>query len=178
MAISKQRKAEMLAQYKNWFEQSRAVILVEYTGLTVKDLEGLRRKLRETGGEFRIIKNTLGKLVVQQVGYPLDEEMFVGSTAIGFAFEDPPGFAKALTELQNASEFVKIKGGYLASRPMSSAQIKALAELPPLPVVRAQLLGALNAPASKLARLLAEPGRQIASVIQAYAEKDAVPSTA
>ncbi len=175
MAITKQRKEEILENYKEWLGKSKAIIFTEYTGLSVKDLDLLRQKMRDNGGEFHVVKNTLGKKLIQDAGYPVDEKMFTGSTGIGFAFEDAPGLAKTLSDVANSSEFVKIKGGYLANHLMSVSQVKALAELPPLPVVRAQLLGMLNAPASKLARVIAEPGRQIAAVIKAYTDKSSAP---
>ncbi len=178
MAVSKQRKDEILENYKEWLNKSKAIILTEYTGLSVKNLDQFRQKMRDNGGEFHVVKNTLGKRLIRDAGYPVDEKMFTGSTGIGFAFEDAPGLAKAMSDFSNSSEFVKIKGGYLANRLISASQVKALADLPPLPVVRAQLLGMLNAPASKLARVLAEPGRQIAAVIKAYADKDSVPTEA
>jgi large subunit ribosomal protein L10 len=78
--------------------------------------------------------------------------------------------AKAMTDFASTVEFLKIKGGFLDSRPMDGKQVTALAELPPLPVMRAQLLGTLLAPASQLARTLAEPARSLAAVVQAYAE--------
>ena len=178
MAISKQKKTELLDQYKKWLETSQAVVLTGYTGLTVKDLDELRRNLREAGGEFHIVKNTLGKIAFQQAGLEIKDEFFEGSTAVAFAFEDPPGLAKALADFAKGSDFVKIKGGYLADKLMEAEEIKFLADLPPLPVIRAQLLGVINAPASKLVRVLAEPGRQIAAVLQAYADKDAATASA
>jgi len=176
LAVSKQRKNEILENYTEWLNKSRAIILTEYKGLSVKDLDQLRQKMRDAGGEFHIVKNTLGKILIQEAGYPLDENMFTGSTAIGFAFEDAPGLAKAISEFADSSEFVNIKGGYLSNRLMNAAQVKSLADLPPLPVVRAQLLGTINAPASKLVRVLAEPGRQIAAVIKAFSQKDTAPA--
>jgi large subunit ribosomal protein L10 len=95
-----------------------------------------------------------------------------GSTAVGFAFQDAPALAKTMADFAKSSEFLKIKGGYLGNKPISADDIKALAELPPLPVMRAQLLGTIMAPASKLVRTLAEPARSLAAVIQAYADKD------
>lgn len=178
MAISKKRKEEILDNYKEWLDKSKAIVLTEYTGLSVKDLDQLRQKMRDNGGEFHIVKNTLGRKLVQDAGYPVDEKMFTGSTGIGFAFEDAPGLAKAISDFANTSEFVKIKGGYLANHLMSASQVKALSDMPPLPVVRAQLLGMLNAPASKLVRVIAEPGRQIASVIRAYTENNSAPAEA
>ncbi len=86
--------------------------------------------------------------------------------------------AKVMKDYARTSEFVKIKGGYLEKKPISAAEVMALADLPPLPVLRAQLLGTIMAPASKLVRTLAEPARQLAAVIKAYADKDAATSAA
>jgi large subunit ribosomal protein L10 len=175
LAITKERKNELVKQYSNWMERSRALIVTEYTGLTMGQIDELRRKMREAGGEFHIIKNTLGEIAVKEIGLPVPDDYFQGSTAIGFAFDDAPSVAKTMTEFARTSEFVKIKGGYLGNMVMSPDQIKALADLPPLPVMRAKLLGTLLAPASQLARILAEPGRQVAAVIKAYADRDAAP---
>jgi large subunit ribosomal protein L10 len=172
LAITKERKNNMVVQYAEWVKQSRALIITEYTGLPMKQMDALRNKMREAGGEFHVVKNTLGKLAFDEAGLPLPEHYFEGSTAIGFAFEDAPQLAKAITDFARTSDFVKIKGGYLGDVAISTDQIKALADLPPLPVMRAKLLGTILAPASQLARTLAEPGRQIAAVVKAYADKD------
>ena len=173
MAISKERKNEMVAQYTEWVRRSRAIIVTEYKGITMKQLDDLRGKVRDVGGEFHIVKNTLGEVALKAAGLPLPEGLFEGSTAVCFAFNDAPLMAKTLTDYARTSDFIKIKGGYLGQSAMTAANVKSLADLPPLPVMRAQLLGVLLAPASKLARTLAEPGRQIASVLKAYADKDA-----
>lgn len=178
MAISKERKRELVADYKDWIEKSRAVILTEYKGLSMKDLDELRSKVREAGGEFHIVKNTLGKIAFEESERAILEGYFEGTTAAGFAFEDAPGLAKALTEFAKSVEVLKIKGGYLDADPMSAADITALAELPPLPVMRARLLGTLMAPATQLARVLNEPGRQVAAVIKAFSEKGETPANA
>jgi large subunit ribosomal protein L10 len=172
LAITKERKNEMVGQYAEWVKKSRALIITEYTGLPMKQMDDLRNKMRDAGGEFHVVKNTLGVLAFKEAGLPLPEDYFEGSTAIGFAFQDPPMLAKALTDFARTSDFVKIKGGYLGDVAISADQIKALADLPPLPVMRAMLLGTILAPASKLVRTLAEPGRQIAAVVKAFADKD------
>jgi large subunit ribosomal protein L10 len=172
LAISKQRKEDLVSQYSEWMTKSRALILTEYIGLTMKQLDDLRSKSRDVGGEFHIVKNTLGKVAFQNIGWELPEDFLEGSTAVGFAFQDAPALAKTMADFAKSSEFLKIKGGYLGNKPISADDIKALAELPPLPVMRAQLLGTIMAPASKLVRTLAEPARSLAAVIQAYADKD------
>jgi len=172
LAISKKRKNELINQYVVWASQSKAMIMTEYLGLSMKQIDVLRAKLRESGSEFHVLKNTLGKVAFDQIGLSVPEKFLEGSTAVFFAFQDAPDTARVITEFARTSEFVKIKGGYLDNRPISAEEVKALAELPPLPVMRAQLLGVIMAPASKLARTLAEPARQVAAVLKAYADKD------
>jgi large subunit ribosomal protein L10 len=176
LAITKERKNDLIAHYSEWVKRSKALVLTQYVGLTMKDIDGLRAKVRENGGEFHIIKNTLAKLAFEQAGLPVQKGQFEGSTAIVFAFVDAPATVKTVTDFAKNSEFLKIKGGFLEKQALTPEGVKALAELPPLPVVRAQLLGVLLAPASKLVRTLAEPGRMIAAVIKAHAEPEAAPA--
>jgi large subunit ribosomal protein L10 len=178
MAISKEQKNKVIAQYLEWAARSQALFITEYTGLTMKQLDELRNKIREAGGEFHVVKNTLGKHAFKEAGMPVPAGFFEGSTAISFAFNNAAGMAKVVSEYARTQELFKIKGGYLAKSPVTADQVKALAELPPLEVMRAQLLGTILAPASQLARILAEPARQVATVIKAYAEKDAAPTAA
>ena len=170
MAISKERKQELMQQYDQWLSQSQALIMTEYSGMTMKDLDGLRAKVREIGGEFHIVKNTLGQKILEQAGMIAPAGLLEGSTAVVFAFRDPPAVAKAVTEFMRTSEFLKVKGGFLGKQAFNAEGVKTLADLPPLPVMRAQLLGTILAPASKLVRTLAEPGRGIAAVIKARYE--------
>jgi large subunit ribosomal protein L10 len=178
LAISKERKNEMVGEYVSWINQSRALIVSEYVGLSMQQIDELRAKVREAGGEFHIVKNTLGRVAFQEAGLPAPGDVLRGSTAICFAFQDAPSIAKVMADYAKSSDSLKIKGGYLDKRAIGSEDVKALADLPPLPVMRAQLLGVLNAPASKLVRTLAEPARQLAAVLKAYADKDAAPEAA
>jgi large subunit ribosomal protein L10 len=176
LAITKERKNELIAHYSEWVSRSKALVLTQYAGLTMKDIDNLRAKVRDNGGEFHIIKNTLAKLAFEQAGFKVPEGQLEGSTAIVFAFTDAPAMAKVVMEYARTSEYLKVKGGFLEKQALTSEGVKALAELPPLPVVRAQLLGTLLAPAGKLVRTLAEPGRMIAAVIKAHAEPEAAPA--
>jgi large subunit ribosomal protein L10 len=173
LAKSKQEKEAMLAEYVEWIRKSQAVVLVEYAGLKMKDLDAIRARLREAGGEFHIVKNTLAKLALEKVGMSVPDDLADNSTAIGFAYTDAAGFTKALTEATKGMEAVKIKGAFLGTEMLKAAQVKSLASLPPLPVLRATLLGVIQAPASKLVRTLAEPGRSLASVVKAYSDQAA-----
>jgi large subunit ribosomal protein L10 len=171
LAISKQRKEEVQARYADWFKRSEAVILVEYSGAKMKSIDSIRAKIRETGGEFHIVKNTLARRVFAENGIEVPADYLVKSTAILFAFKDPASTAKALTESTKGNEFVKVKGGLMGGKSLNPVQVKMLSEMPPLPVMRATLLGVLQAPASKLVRTLAEPARGLAAVIKAHAEQ-------
>ena len=170
MAISKQRKEEVQSQYADWIKRSEAVILVEYTGAKMKAINAIRAKIRETGGEFHIVKNTLVRRVFAENGFEFPQDYLVKSTAISFAFTDPASTAKALTDATKGNEFVKIKGGLMGGKALNASQVKALSDLPPLPVMRATLLGVLQAPAGKLVRTLVEPARGLAAVIGARSE--------
>ena len=178
MALTKEQKRKVVAQYGEWLERSDAFVLAEYTGMTMKDMDELRAKIREAGGEFHVVKNTLTKLALKDAEIDFEEDHFLSSTAIGFAFEDPPALAKAMTDFARESDFLNVKVGYLDKQMMSAAEVKALADLPPLPVMRATLLSTILAPASQLGRTLAEPGRQVAAVMKAYSERDAAPEAA
>ena len=171
MAVSKERKDEVLATYAEWLKKSEAVILVEYTGVKMKDLDNIRAKIRETGAEFHILKNTLARRAFADNGMDLPAEFLVQSTAVSFAFSDPASTAKALSDATKGNQFVKVKGGFMGGQVLNAQQVKTLADMPPLPVVRAQFLGVLQAPAGKLVRTIAEPARGLAAVIKAFSEK-------
>lgn len=173
MAISKEKKREIVDQYSDWLDKSKAFVIAEYLGMTVQNMDELRSRVREAGGEFHVVKNTLIKRVLETGGLAYEEDHFLATTAIGFAFEDAPALAKAMTDFAKESSFLKIKAGYLDRRLMSSDEVMALASLPPLPVMRATLLSTILAPASQLTRTLAEPGRQIAAVLNAFSETKA-----
>ena len=177
MALSKVKKKEIVEQYDAWMEKSVAFFLTEYLGMKVNDLDNLRLNIREAGGEFHIVKNTLIKRLFVEKKLEFKDEQLVNTTAIGFAFDDPPALAKALTDFAKESDFLKIKSGYLDNRYMSPEEVIALANVPPLPIVRGQLLSTLLAPASQFVRILTEPGRQIAAVLNAFSESGTAPES-
>jgi len=171
LALSKQKKNEVVEQYKEWLTKSQSVILVEYTGATMKDMENIRSQVRESDGEFHVVKNTLMKLAFEASGFSIPEGLLENSSAASFAFSDPAATAKALSEAVKGLDAIKVKGGYIGQEMLDVEHVKALSDLPPLPVVRGQLLGVLQAPASKLVRTIAEPARSLAAVFQAYSEQ-------
>jgi large subunit ribosomal protein L10 len=172
LALTKERKQEVVAQYKDWVSKSEALFLVEYKGASVKDMEAARAKVRESGGEFHVVKNRLAKLVLKE-NYEIPEGYLENSTAIGFAFDDVASTAKALSEAAKDVEAFQFKGGFMGSEVLEPGKVEALAKLPPLAVLQAQLLGVLQAPAGKLVRTIAEPARGLAAVIKAKNEEAA-----
>ncbi len=176
MAFTKEHKGNMLADYQQWLRQSQAIFVLEYNHMAMKDVDGLRAKVREAGGRAHVVKNTLMEIALKETGY--GEHQVVGKSLYCFAGTDAAALAKALTDATKNSEIFKVKGGFLGTQAIKPAQVKALADLPALPVMRAILLGTINAPASKVVRTLAEPARQVAAVVKSYSEKDAAPAAA
>ena len=177
MAFTKEQKTKILAQYENWISNSQAVYLLTYNHMTMKQIDELRAKAREVGGELHVTKNTLFKLALEKAGYT-GLEVLDGAILTAFAFEDAPGLAKIVKDATKNAEVFTLKSGFLEKQEITAAEINALAELPPLPVMRSMLLGTLLAPASKLVRTLAEPARQVAAVVKAYSEKEGAPAEA
>ncbi len=172
MAISKQQKEELVAQYKDLIAKSDALILTEYTGMAVKDMEDLRSKIREVDGAFYVTKNTLLKLALEESGASFSEEMLTGQVATGFAFGEAPALAKALVDYADDGEKLTIKGGILQLEILSNDQIEALAKLPSLDELRAQILGLISAPSRDLVSIIASGVRQVVNVVDAYAKSE------
>ncbi len=171
MAFSKEQKGEMVAQYEELLNKSQAIFVLEYKKMTQKEIDSLRARIREAGGEFHMVKNTLMNVALERQGVE-QSKIFDGPSVAGFAISDAPAIAKIFGDATRNAEMFKLKGGYLGKQSISASQVKALAELPPLPIMRARLLGVLQAPAAQLARTIAEPARGLASVFRAYSEKD------
>jgi large subunit ribosomal protein L10 len=121
-----------------------------------------------------VVKNSLFSIVLERLGWD-GKDYLDKTTIIGFAYNDAPSLAKVMTDAGKL-DFFTVKGGMLSSRVITAADVKALADLPPLPIVRAQLLGVLSAPASKLVRTINEPARGLAAVIRAHSEKEGAPA--
>lgn len=170
MAFSKERKNELLAEYTKQVNDSQAVFIVGFKGMTMKDVDNLRLKAREMGNEFHVVKNTIFERALADAGMP-KAEYFEGTSLVGFAFNDVPGMAKLLADSAKGSEVFAIKGGFMDKKALVAAQVKALADLPTLPVMRARLLGMLQTPTTQLVRTLAEPARRLAYVVKAHSEQ-------
>lgn len=172
MAISKDKKEELVANYQDLLTNSNGLIITSFSGVSVKELEIVRRKIRDLGGEFHIVKNTLFALAMNEVGMSMPDETYTGTTAIGFANEEIPAVAKVIVDLARDVEAVSLKGGLIEKIAYDAAQVEMLADLPPLPVLRAQLLSMLQAPGSRIAMVLASSVRQLVNVTKAFADTE------
>lgn len=150
------------------------MFVVDYTGLTVDKFSELRKRLRGTGAEIHVFKNTLVRKAAEKAGYPSDiGGALTGQTAVVTGEKDVCAAAKVMKTF--ADEFTKpqLKAGVLDGKFLDAEALKALASLPSREVLLAQLLGVLQAPAGKLVRTLNEPAAALARVLQAKAEKAA-----
>lgn len=173
MAITKTRKQALVGEYRELLARSQGVVLTAFSGLSVKEMEEIRRKLREQGGEFHVVKNRLVRLAFREAGLPVPEQALTGTTAIGYATDDALALAKTIVEAAKASEFVRVKGAVIEGVLYGPAQVEMLANLPSLPVLRARLIGVLQAPAARVAGALMGTARKLVGVAKAYADSGA-----
>lgn len=171
MAISREKKEQLVADYVDKFSRSKAIFITDYRGLTVSELESLRAKIRDAGGGYSIVKNNLAIRALQSADLPVPEQMLSGPTAIGFAYEEAPALAKALSDFADDTEILEIKGGVMEGKVLDLKNIKALASMPPREVVLAQLLGLIQQPGNRVAGVVNATGGKLAATVKAYAEK-------
>lgn len=170
MAISRERKEVLLAEYRQRLEESNALFLAEYKGINVKKMEALRDNVRDASGILSVTKNTLLSLAIEESGRPVPEDMLLGQVASGFATGEVPAMAKALVDFAKDNESFVIKGGLLGSRILSATDVEDLAKLPSLDQLRAQLIGLVSTPARNIAGTVASGVRQLVNVLNAYAD--------
>src|SRR3974377_893163 len=157
LPISKERRGELIAEYTEWFKQSQAVIIAAYQGVGTADLYRLSSKIHEAQGELHVVKNTLAGKALQKAGLPVPENMLAGSAILGFCFSDPAAVAKAMTAFAGEVQKFEIKGGLLGNRIIDANGVKALADLPPRPVLLGGLVATIQGPMSHLVNILNAP---------------------
>jgi len=157
------------------FAESGSVVVARYAGLTVAQMTDLRRRLGAAGAEFKVIKNRLAKIALDNSGNGAGRDMFIQPTGIAFA-KDPVAAAKVSAEYASKNDKFVIVGGFIGKDKLDQEGVKALATIPSLDELRAQLCGVLNAPATKLARTLNAPAASLAIVLDAYRRKQEGPA--
>jgi large subunit ribosomal protein L10 len=178
LAINKERKQELLAQYADLLQRSQAVILTDYQGLNVAQITRLRNQIREANGVYYVTKNTLIKLAMQQMDLMVSDEWLDGPTAVGFCFDDVPAIAKIIQDFAEETDILSIKGAVLGTKLISEDRVKALAKLPPAKVLKAQLLGTLSGPMSGLVGVLNGALAGLVGVLEARKDQLSEPEAA
>lgn len=171
MAISKEKKRKLVADYTDNLKRSEAVIFADYRGLRVKDMERLRRQLWETKSRFQVVKNTLMERALQEAGLSVPEEMLFGPTAVSYCFEDVATVVKILADFAKETGVLTFKGGLLGGRVIGVEDIRTLATLPSREELLAKLVGHIQAPIGGLVSVLAGPIRGLVNVLQARADQ-------
>ena len=164
-------KVAVVDEVKAKLSESNAAILTEYRGLKNKDLQGLRRSLATSGGEYKVYKNTLVRFAARDLGLVDLEPLLVGPTGVAFVTGDAVNVAKALRDFSRINPLLVIKGGVLGDRVLSAKDATALADVAPREVLLARLAGGLAAPMVQFAGLLQALPRNFAYGLKALIEK-------
>ena len=164
MSLNRNEKAAVVADVSTQVARSQTLALAEYRGLTVAHLDTLRRQARDKGVYLHVLKNTLARRAVAGTPFEVAQETMVGPLIYGFS-EDAVAAAKVIADFAKSNDKLVIKGGAYAGKALDANAVKALAAIPTKEVLLAQLLGLMQSPISRFARVLA-----------AIAEKRAVPA--
>lgn len=175
--MSRKEREGIVASLTERLHQARAMFVVDYTGLNVDKITGLRREIRGAGAEVRVAKNTLLKIVVKNTAFESLSDHFVGQTAVAFIDGDPARAAKALTKFYNDAKKENpdmrfaVRAGVLESTLLSTAQINQLGDLPSREVLLGQFVGMLAAPLTSFVTVLSDIPRKFLRVLTAVAEQ-------
>jgi large subunit ribosomal protein L10 len=166
-----QEKQAFVQQLTEKLQGSVAGVVVDYKGITVADDTQLRRKLREAGVEYAVVKNTLLKRAAANVGLSDLDSVLEGATALAVSAEDHVAAAKILCEYAEKNKTFEIKAGFVEGKVINTAEVQDLAKMPPKEVLVAKVLGGLNAPISGFANVLNANLRGLVVALNAIAEK-------
>lgn len=166
-------KKYLVEEVNTHLEKSNYVFLTDYTRINVEQIGELRASLAKEEAEFHVIKNTILGVAAKEKEYPDLSEWLNGQTAIIVGGNNPSGVAKILKDFFKKTEKIDVKVGVLDSQLLTAGDVKVLADLPPLEVVKAQFLGLLNTPAQRLVSLFNAVPTQVVTLLKAKADKDA-----
>lgn len=169
--ITKKMKEKMLEEITEDLKQAELVIVTDYRGLNVKNINSLRGKLRSEKCRYRITKNTMNRLACRQAGFEMLESLFEGPTAIAYSSADPVAAAKIFIDFARENEALVVKGGMLSGQMLDPASIKALGEIPPREVLLAMVVGGFQSPISGLVGVLQGTLRQLVYTVDAVRQQ-------
>ena len=170
--MDRAQKAESIEALKGVFADAGAVVVTHYMGLTVAEMTELRTRLRKEGAALKVVKNRLAQKALDGKAGEGAEALFKGPVAIAYG-PDPVSAAKVATQYAKDNDKFVVIGALMGETVLDKKAVAALATLPSLDQIRAQLIGLLNAPATKVAGVLQAPAGQLARVLKAYADKNA-----
>ena len=168
--VDRAAKQELVTTLHDVFKDTGVVVVAHYAGMTVAQMTDFRKRMKEAGGSVKVAKNTLAVLALKETDSEGISDLFKGQTCIAYS-SDPMVAARIAVKYSRENDKLVILGGAMGSNILDSASVKALADLPSLDELRAKLIGLLNAPATKIARTVKEPGAKLARVIQAKASQ-------
>jgi large subunit ribosomal protein L10 len=170
--LERAEKREVVTALHDVFAKTGVVVVAHYAGLTVSAMTKLRSEMRGAGGQVKVAKNRLVKLALEGTDAKGIADLLKGPTCLAFS-ADPVAAPKIAVKFAKANEKFVILGGAMGTTVLDAKGVSSLADLPSLDELRGKLIGLLQAPASKIARTLNEPGAQLARVFGAYGNKDA-----
>ena len=162
--MKRSEKKDFVQKLKDEFNNSTSFIVAQYSGLTVNESESLRKEMRANGAKFKVTKNRLTKLAIQETQFKEISDLFKGPTAIAYS-TDPVAPAKVAVSFESKFENFHIIGGGFNGEKIDKDKINFLAKLPSLDELRGKLVGLISSPAQKIAALAAEPGSQVARLL-------------
>jgi len=168
--VNRQEKAELIETLQTTLTASSTVVVTHQVGMTVAESSDLRAKMREAGAGFKVTKNRIAKLALKGTRYEELEGMFTGPTAIGTS-ADPVAAAKALVDFAKGNDKLTIIGGSMDGKILDKAGVEALARMPSLDELRGKLVGLIQAPAAKIARVTQAPAGKVARVVKARSDQ-------
>jgi large subunit ribosomal protein L10 len=167
--VKRSEKKEFVQKLKEEIDTSSSVIVTHYSGLTVNESEQLRSEMRNNGAKFKVTKNRLTKLALEQTQFKDLADLFTGPTAIAYS-EDPVAPAKVAVSFEKKLEKFKIIGGGYDGEKIDLEKINFLATLPSIDELRSKIVGLISSPAQKIASLVKEPAGQIARLVSAQSK--------
>ena len=168
--VDKHGKVELVGEFQEKFKKAKMAVVTEYRGLSVGQMTDLRRGIRVVSGEYRIAKNKLVRLAVQDTVYQELANLLQGPNGWAFSYEDPVDLSKVLVKFAEQNDALKIKGAVVDGTWIEPATVKELASMPSMPEMQAQVLSLMQAPAIKLLRTIQEPGAQLVRLMEKVRE--------
>ena len=168
--MNRSEKKDFVKKLKEELNSSSSVIVAHYSGITVDETEQLRKEMRNNGAKFKVTKNRLTKLALEDTQFNSITDLFTGPTAIAYS-EDPVAPAKVAVSFEKQIENFKIIGGSYDGEKIDNNKINFLATLPSMDELRGKILGLISAPAQKIASVVKEPAGKMARMMSAQSKK-------